>query len=99
MFTENRKTRRQSLEQPCWLDKGADHPPAECRLSEISKSGGKLICPAPDQVPDEFNLYLTRDGKVGRKCVVVSRDSNEIGFQFKSGIVQKPQWAPAVLEA
>lgn len=58
-----------------------------------------MICLAPDQVPDEFNLYLTRDGKVGRKCIVTLRENSEIGFQFKSGIVQKPQWAPAVLEA
>ena len=99
MLSEIHKAHRQPLDQPCWLDENPNRPPVECRLRKISKSGGKLTCPAPDQVPNEFNLYLTRDGSVGRKCLVASREGSEIVFQFISGNVQKSPWLPVMLEA
>ena len=98
MLNEIHKAHRRLLDQPCWLDENLDRAPVECRLRKISKSGGKLICPATDQVPNEFDLYLTRDGNVGRKCLVTSREGNEIEFNFVSGDVQKSRWLPAMLE-
>ena len=98
MLSEIHKAHRRLLDLPCWLDEGMDRAPVECRLRKISKSGGKLSCPATDQVPNEFNLYLTRDGNVGRKCLVTSREGNEIEFNFVSGNVEKSRWLPAMLD-
>ncbi|HEY9716105.1 MAG TPA: hypothetical protein V6C69_01445 [Trichormus sp.] len=99
LMSEIRKAQQPALDQPCWLDEGLDKPPIESRLRQISKSGGSLICPTPNQVPDEFNLYLTRDGNVGRRCSMTKREGNEIGFKFLSGNVQKSSWLSAILEA
>jgi|SRR5665213_1611771 len=99
LSSEIRKAQQPALDQPCWLDEGLDKQPVECRLRKISKSGGKLILPTSKPVPDEFNLYLTRDGNVGRKCAVTKREGNEIEFKFVSGNVQKSRWLKTTLEA
>lgn len=99
LSSEIREAQQPALDQPCWLDEGLDKPPIECRLRKISGSGGNLICPTPDHVPDEFNLYLTRDGNVGRRCSVTKREGNEIGFKFISGKVKKSIWLSTILEA
>ena len=89
-MTEKRKETRQSLDYPCWLDLGPGHPPIECQIRDASRSGAKLICDVP--VADQFVLYLTRDGKVGRQCKVVRRDQGVIGLNFVSRNVPKPTW-------
>ena len=91
-MTNRRKDARQPLDYPCWFAAGVNQSPNEGRLCDVSKSGAKLICEDPVQVPNEFNLYLTRDGTVGRKCRVVRRDGNEIGLHFLRQNVPKPQW-------
>ena len=92
MSREKRKEQRRPLDYPCWLDAGPNHPPIACRFFDVSKSGAKIICADPALIPTEFNLYLTRDGKVGRKCKVVRRDGNELGLHLASRNVPKPNW-------
>ena len=95
VMTEKRKEPRQTLDYPCWLDLGPGRPPIECKITDVSKSGAKLTCDVP--VADEFVLYLTRDGKVGRRCKVVRRDQAVIGLNFVSRNVPKPKWLEPVV--
>jgi hypothetical protein len=37
---------------------------------------------APDDVPDQFTVVLSRDGAVNRDCGVVWRSEREVGVQF-----------------
>lgn len=94
---EKRKDRRQTMNSTCWIDVGEGKNPIECHVANISDSGARLLCKAPDQLPDEFNLYLTRDGTVGRRCKVVRRGTTEAGLHFISRNVPKPDW-PEVVE-
>ena len=41
--------------------------------------GAKLICEADVKIPDRFCLYLTHDGKVGRRCQVARREEGKTG--------------------
>jgi hypothetical protein len=95
MVEEKRKEQRQTLSHPCWLDAGPDHPPIACRFVNISKSGAMIICADPALFPAEFNLYFTRDGRVGRKCIVVWRNGNELGLHLASRDVSAPNWNEA----
>jgi hypothetical protein len=91
-MSEKRKEARQPLDYPCWLDAGPGKPPLHGHLRNVSKSGARLICADTAKIADQFALYLTHLGNVGRKCKVVRRDENELGLQFVSSDVPKPSW-------
>ena len=98
-MSEKRKETRQPLDYPCWLDAGPGQPPMRCHLRNISKSGASLICQNTSDIADQFALYLTQLGNVGRQCKVVRRDETELGLQFVSSDVPKPSWLVVVVEA
>ena len=39
-------------------------------MSDVSKSGAKLMLEGDGEVPDQFMLLLSADGKTRRKCRV-----------------------------
>jgi hypothetical protein len=90
MSSERRTERRQSLERLCWLDTGPSQPPLACRLINVSKSGARVDCKNSEGLPDQLILYLTQDGKVGRKCRVMRRNDVEVGLRFTSQRVPAP---------
>jgi PilZ domain len=93
---DRRKDSRRKLDQPCWIDAGPGLPPNKGQLCDVSPSGARLICEDSVELPDQFNLYMTHDGSVGRKCKVVRRADNEIGLRFLSRKVPKPHWLAAM---
>ena len=92
MSADRRKDDRRAIDHPCWIDAGPGRPPAKGHLCDVSDSGAKLICEGSVALPDEFILYMTHDGSVGRKCKVARRTKNEIGLHFLSRKVPKPHW-------
>jgi len=95
MSNERRKDTRRPLLRMCWLDLGKDHPPLQARLINVSKSGARIDCAEPDKMPDDVVLYLTEDGKVGRRCRVVRRSDAEVGLEFINKPAPAPSWQPA----
>ena len=93
---ERRKDHRRPLTSLCWVDAGAGKEPIKCHISDISQIGAKLTCKTSDKLPEEFNLYLTRDGNVGRRCKIVRRDDQDIGIEFVGRSTAKPAWANVV---
>ena len=79
---QKRTEKRKPIDYPCWIDAGADQPLIECRLQDVSKSGIRLVCGAPDLIPDEVTLHLTSDRTVSRRCRVVWRDSDALGLRY-----------------
>jgi hypothetical protein len=53
-----------------------------CTMADVSSSGARLIVKTPTEVPDEFNLLLSRNGSVRRRCKVMRRSEGEVGVQF-----------------
>ena len=95
MSNNRRKETRRVLLRMCWVDMGSGNPPLQCRLINVSKSGALIDCKEPSQLPDDLVLYLTEDGKVGRRCRVVRRAEGEIGLEFLNKPVPAPSWATA----
>jgi PilZ domain len=54
----------------------------KCVVLDVSASGAKIEIQSPSEIPDEFDLLLSSDGKVRRKCHVVRRTEKGIGVRF-----------------
>lgn len=59
----------------------------ECMLRDISDTGAKLLLIVPKELPDQFILRLSMDGRVARKCRVSWKSDNEIGVTFLAHLV------------
>jgi hypothetical protein len=92
---DKRKGHRRTIDHPCWIDGGTGQPPIKGHLDNVSHAGAKLTCEGSVELPDQFNLYMTHDGIVGRSCKVVWRAENEIGLHFVSRNVPRPHWLEA----
>ena len=80
---ENRRHGRKAFEQIAVLDMG-DGASTACEILDISDGGAKLrplMC-APKSMPDIFTLWISKSGKVQRRCKVAWRSSTEIGVKF-----------------
>ncbi len=54
----------------------------ECQVMDISANGAKIVLAMPSQVPDRFELALTKGDDKHRACEVVWRRGKTIGVQF-----------------
>ena len=81
-MAEKRVSQRRQMERRCWVALEPTQSLAECFLSDISNTGAKLVLQTESKIPTTFDLYLTPDGHVGRKCKVVWQSGKEIGVKF-----------------
>jgi hypothetical protein len=79
-MTQRRKSPRRPINHPCWIDPGPGHSIIPGQLQNISASGAKLVVKESDELPEEFTVYLTQDGKIGRRARVVWRSGAELGL-------------------
>lgn len=61
-----------------------------CRILDISGTGARLEVTSPVNLPDQFLLLLSRDGRLRRECAAVWRSENAIGVEFV-GLLPKPR--------
>ncbi|MGE3148159.1 MAG: PilZ domain-containing protein [Pseudorhodoplanes sp.] len=86
---DNRKFPRKPLRYPATIETSEDAS-ALCMISDVSDTGARLIVDQVDNVPEDFVLHLTRDGRTRRKCHVIWRSENQVGIEFQKD-VQPPQ--------
>jgi len=82
MSRDNRKKPRRSVNAVAFIYTIDGWPIGECKTLDISETGAKLMWTSPDDVPVEFLLSLSRDGKVRRRCQLKWRQDNKIGVRF-----------------
>jgi hypothetical protein len=73
MRSEKRKSSRKPFERRAWIDFGDGKPAYGCVLGNLSETGAKVVVPGNKELPDEFVLRLSPDGRVARKCRVAWR--------------------------
>ena len=83
MTNGQQKSARQNLDRGCWIRLAPDRI-VDALLLEVSHSGAKLALQQTADVPAQFDLLLTRDGKVGRKAAVTRKSDNELEVRFLS---------------
>jgi PilZ domain len=82
MSTNNRRTSRQEVNSPAWLEIGNDSRLRRCKLIDISANGARLIVEDVENTPDSFNLLLSRFGSPSYRCNVVWKQGDEMGVEF-----------------
>jgi hypothetical protein len=77
-----RKHVRREVNYACWI--GAGDPPSLIRgkVRNISEGGAKVVCRTKIEFPETIDLYMTKDGSVGRRCKVVWRSDDAMGLMF-----------------
>lgn len=75
-----------------------DSAPIRCLLKDVSSATAKVVLEAPAVLPDEFDLYLTQDGKVGRKCIVVWRGAQEYLIAFGERVTASMPEGNAIIQ-
>ena len=86
MTTGEQKSARQNLDRGCWIRLEPEQI-VDAVLLEISHSGARLALRQPVEIPAQFDLLLTRDGKVGRKAEVTRKSEDELEVTFLSRTV------------
>jgi hypothetical protein len=81
MKGDKRKSARRAMRFTAWIAQpGKDlHG---CVLADISDTGARLNVENPQDLPEEFVLYLSSRGSPRRKCKVAWRTKTQIGVQF-----------------
>ena len=93
MTSEQAKSARQNLDRSCWIRLAPDRV-IDALLLEISHSGAKLRLRQAVELPAQFDVLLTRDGKVGRKAAVASKTANELEVKFLSRTIAVSEAEP-----
>jgi hypothetical protein len=81
---EKRIAIRQDFDHKCWIVRPEPDQPILAHIANISVSGALLTVYSPHDVPDEFTLYLTEDGRVHRRCRVAWRGVETERLEFPS---------------
>lgn len=92
-FSEQRRSLREYVDFPVWIDVGDGSQPRSCTVLDVSEDGARLMMASPSELPPEFWLVLSKDRTRRRHCRMVWRSNNEIGIQYL-GAIQFDFFAP-----
>lgn len=87
MANNRRRKERKPLDRQVWIDREDGSPVTACSLINMSETGAKLAFPAPKELPAQFILRMSRDGRVARKCRLAWATGNEVGVAFVARLV------------
>jgi hypothetical protein len=79
-----RKYVRRDVDYACWIGAGDASTLVQASVQNISEGGAKVVCRAQVEIPETVDLYMTQDGRVGRRCKVVWRSDDALGLMFIS---------------
>jgi PilZ domain len=82
MTAERRMSVRRNVHHPglmVGIDKSIIGP---CTVCNVSATGARLKLEMSEGVPDEFELLLSRNAPLHRRCKVVWRSESNIGVRF-----------------
>lgn len=82
MRREFRKSARHYIRQAARLVSADGASLGVCVMHDISASGACLGSKTPGELPDNFILLLSHDGRLRRLCSVVWRSEDELGVEF-----------------
>jgi hypothetical protein len=82
MAKEQRRKDRRTVKAVAFVYSLDGWPIGECKTLDVSETGAKLTWNSPEELPSEFLLSLSRDGKVRRSCHVKWREADKVGVKF-----------------
>jgi PilZ domain-containing protein len=82
MAGENRTSKRRLINHGARIAALDGSELQSCHILDISGTGARLKVSLPEDLPDQFLLLLSHDGKLRRICSVVWRRDKAVGVQF-----------------
>jgi len=82
MSSDKRRFPRKKINTVAFLYTTDGWPLGECRIKDISTGGARLAHAPSNEIPTEFLLSFSRDGKVRRRCELRWRNEKELGVRF-----------------
>lgn len=83
---ELRKSKRQHCRYPAAILTGKKNDAVvRCNIYDISESGARLLMEVDRDLPSNFMLLLTRDGRARRYCRLIWKEHLNVGVEFQSG--------------
>jgi hypothetical protein len=82
MSGEKRKWRRKPIGTEAFIYAFDGQGIGPCQVKDVSQGGAMLVRPNADELPRQFVLSLSRDGRVRRHCQVVWQSTDHIGVRF-----------------
>jgi hypothetical protein len=81
-FIDQRRSPREHVNFPAWIQTGAGPQRRECTVLDISEGGARVLVPPSVTLPREFWIILSRDGSRRRRCRLVWRSNGQIGVAY-----------------
>lgn len=78
-FIEQRRSIREHVHFPAWIDIGNGSQPRDCIVLDVSEGGFGIMISSPAELPPEFWLILTEQGTIRCRCRIVWRTGEQIG--------------------
>lgn len=78
-----RKASRTKLGSKAWIRLDGGFALRPCVVADCSNTGVQIIVDAPQTIPNQFRLLLSRDRGMGRSCQVKWRCGSQIGAEFR----------------
>src|SRR5674476_647751 len=82
MRRESRKAHRRAVSLTAMILNGDKSMVGLCTMLDVSRTGARIKPPLATEVPNEFILLLTKNGKVRRQCKISWRTETAIGVRF-----------------
>jgi hypothetical protein len=82
MSSDKRRFPRKKISTVGFLYTAEGWPLGECRIKDISTGGARFSHTLAEELPAEFLLSFSRDGRVRRRCEVRWRAEKEVGVRF-----------------
>jgi len=89
---DKRKARRRPMRYTAWIVT-APNQLQGCVMADVSDTGGRIDVEQSDKIPDNFVLWLARNGSARRNCRVVWRQPRQIGVAFDRPVFDPEQAA------
>jgi hypothetical protein len=94
---ERRKSHRRQVSQFARIVSGDGSWSGPCMMLDVSSTGARLQVNDTRELPDEFVLVLSRNGRVRRRCRIVWRGEHLIGIHFSFPSQRPSVQSPAAI--
>jgi hypothetical protein len=81
-FHERRRSVREPVQFPAWVDSGVGSPPQKCTVTDVSEYGARITVEYAALLPKEIWVVFTPNGTVRRRCRVVWRSEEQAGVCY-----------------
>jgi len=81
-YDEQRRSPREYVSFPAWIAVGTGTVTVPCTVLDVSEHGARIEVAHLPGVPDEFYIFLSKDGTRRRRCRIAWRSDVQIGVIY-----------------